>query len=82
MQQNERLEIEFCLRGWITPKKILYYSSERKMFLTENNHHELPANVCFQAFSIKRKENDLDRKYRLLGGPAKMHLVPAISQMR
>ena len=28
----------------------------------------MPANVCFWAFSVKCKENDSDKKYRLLGG--------------
>ena len=49
-------------------KTILYYSSERKMFYAKNNHHELPANIFFFSFSVKRKENDSDRKYRLKGG--------------
>ena len=27
--------------------------------------------VCFETFSVKREENDLHRKYRVYGGPAK-----------
>ena len=51
-------------------QKNLYYSPERKTLYTKNNNLELQANVCFLAFSVKREENDFDRKYRLLGGPA------------
>ena len=32
-------------------------------------------------FAVKRKENDLDRKYRLLGGPAENASSPTISQI-
>ena len=35
----------------------------------------------FPRFSVKRKENDLDRKYRLLGGPAENASSPTISQI-
>ena len=38
--------------------------------------------MCFQAFSVKRKENDLDRKYSLLGGPAENASSPTISQIQ
>ena len=33
------------------------------------------------AFSVKRKENDLDRIYRLFGGSAENVSSPAISQV-
>ena len=68
------------LRGWIT-KKNIYYSPERKTFSTENNNHELTSNVCFQPISVKCKENYLDRKYRLLGGPAENASLSTISQI-
>ena len=32
-------------------------------------------------FSVQRRENDLDRKYRLLGGPAENASSPTILQM-
>ena len=38
------------------------------------------AKVCFQAFSVKRKENYLDRKYRLLVSPAENASSATISQ--
>ena len=65
----------------LEPKKSIYYSPEGKTFFTKNSDHELPANVCFYAFSVKRKENDLDRKHRLLGGPAENASSPTISQI-
>ena len=33
-------------------------------------YHEVLNIVCFGTFSVKRKGNDLHRKYRLFGGPA------------
>ena len=32
-------------------------------------YHEVPHIVCFEDFSVKRKKNDLHRKYRHFGGP-------------
>ena len=52
-----------------------------KCFKQKNNDHELPANVCFKTFSVKRKENDLDKKYRILGGIAEIAPSPTISQI-
>ena len=64
-------------------KKIIYYFPERKknallaqllaliIFLctasTKNNNHVFTSKVCFQTFSAKRKENEMHRKYTLLG---------------
>ena len=36
--------------------------------------------VYFNTFSVKRKENDLHRKYSLLGGPAENLSSPRISE--
>ena len=33
-------------------------------------YHEVLNTVCFLTFSVKRKENDLHRKYTFLWGPA------------
>ena len=41
----------------------------------------MTSNVCFQPISVKCKENDLDRKYWLLGGPAENASLPTISQI-
>ena len=38
------------------------------MCKTKNNTHVLITEVCFLDFSVKRKENYLHRKYRLLVG--------------
>ena len=38
-------------------------------------------NVCIQAFSVKREENDLDGKYWLSGGPAENASSVTISQI-
>ena len=40
------------------------------MFQTKNNKSVLPSKICFYAFSVKRKENDLQRKYIRLGSSA------------
>ena len=39
-----------------------------------------PSKFCFETFSDKRKENELHRKYTILGGPAE-NLSPTISQL-
>ena len=44
-------------------------------------YHAVLNIVCFQTFSVKRKENDLHRKYRILGGPAENLSSPTISQI-
>ena len=41
----------------------------------------MPAKVCFKAFSVKRKENYLYRKYILLWDPAENASSPTISPM-
>ena len=38
--------------------------------------------VCFQTFSVKRKENDLHRKYTFLEGPAENASTSTISQIK
>ena len=43
-------------------------------------YHEVLHIVCFATFSVKCKENDLHRKYRLLRGPAK-NVSSIISQI-
>ena len=43
------------------------YTPERKM----NMHHEVSHRVCFLTFSVKRKENDLQRKYTFWGALGK-----------
>ena len=65
---NSRLNI---LRGWITKKTLLF------TFII----HQLPIKVCFYASSVKRKENDMDGKYRILGGPAENASSPTFSQI-
>ena len=44
-------------------------------------YREVPHIVCFETFSVKCKENDLQRKYRIFGGPAENQSSPTISQM-
>ena len=44
-------------------------------------YHDVLHIVCFETFSVKRKENDLHRKYRLFGGPAENLSSPATSQI-
>ena len=44
-------------------------------------YHEVSPTVCFLTFSVKRKENDLYRKYTFLGGPAENASSPTISQI-
>ena len=44
-------------------------------------YHEVLNIVCFETFSVQRKENDLHRKYRFLGGPAENLSSPTISQI-
>ena len=44
-------------------------------------YHEVPHIVCFETFSVKSKENDLHRKYRLFGGPVENLSSPPISQI-
>ena len=48
--------------------------------LDKNNKHEFPSKVCFETFSEKCKENELRRKYMLLGGSADK-LSSTISQI-
>ena len=43
-------------------------------------YHAVLNIVCFETFSVKCKENDLHRKYRLFGGPAENLSSPTISQ--
>ena len=43
-------------------------------------YHEVPHIVCFETFYVKRKENDLHRKYRPFWGPAE-NLSSTISQI-
>ena len=45
-------------------------------------YHAVLNIVCFQAFSVKSKEYDLHRKYRLFGGPAENLSSPTISQIK
>ena len=40
-----------------------------------------PSKVSFKTFSEKRKENELHRKYTLLGGPAENPSPPTISEI-
>ena len=62
---------------------LLYvYVPLKKLFIHKVIIIELAVNVCFQAFSVKRKENDLDRKYMLLGGPAENAYSNTISQIQ
>ena len=44
-------------------------------------YHEVSNIVCFKTFSEKRKENDLNRKYMFLGGPAEKLSSSTISQI-
>ena len=44
-------------------------------------YHEVSHIVCFKTFSVKCKENDLHRKYRLFGGHAENVSSPTISQI-
>ena len=44
-------------------------------------YHEVSNIVCFLTFSVKRKENDLDRKYTFFGDPAENESSPTISQI-
>ena len=69
------------LRGWITKiKKSFIIHLREKRFKHKINNHELPPKVCL-GFSLKRKENDLDTKCRLLGYPAENASSPTISQI-
>ena len=45
-------------------------------------YHVVPNIVCFETFSEKRKENELQRKYMLFGGPAGNLSPPTILQMK
>ena len=38
-------------------------------------YHKVSNIGCFWTFSVKLKENDFYRKYRLLGGPAEIYLL-------
>ena len=44
-------------------------------------YHAVLNIVCLQTFSVKRKKNDLHRKYMLFGGPAENLSSPKISQI-
>ena len=44
-------------------------------------YREVSHIVCFETFSVKRKENDLHRKYGIFGGPAENQSSPTISQI-
>ena len=43
-------------------------------------YHEVSHIVCFETFSVKQKEHNLARKYRIFGGPAE-NLSSTISQI-
>ena len=45
-------------------------------------HHAVLNIVCFQTFSEKLNENELHRKYTLLGGPAGNLSPPIILQIK
>ena len=51
------------------------------MFLTKHMYHAVLKIVYFHTFSVKRKENDLHRKYRLFGGYAENLSSPTISEI-
>ena len=44
-------------------------------------YHEVLNIVCFEAFSVKRKENDLHRKYSHFGCPAENQSCRKISKI-
>ena len=63
-------------------KKIVYYLSEIKTFQRKHMYYAVVNIVCFEDFSEKRKENELYRKYTLLGGPTGNLSPPIISQIK
>ena len=62
-------------------KKKKNYSPQKKRVKQKNNKHEFPSKVCFETFSEKREENELHRKYMLLGGPVEKLSSHTISQI-
>ena len=45
-------------------------------------YHAVLNIVCFETFSDKRKENELHRKYTLVGGPALNLSPPTLLQIK
>ena len=63
-------------------KKNIKYLCERKTFVTKHMYHAVLNIVCLETFSENRKENELHRKYTLLGGPAGNLSPPTILQIK
>ena len=74
-------EATFLNTGKVRCKKKVYYLPERKTFQIKDIYHAVLNIVCFETFSVKRKKNDLHRKYRLFGGRAENLSSPTISQI-
>ena len=73
-------ELFWTLRKPAVKKKV-YYLPERKTFQTKDIYHAVLNIVRFETFSVKRKKNDLHRKYRRFGGRAENLSFPTISQI-
>ena len=78
----EPLEIlKELLRELPTVKKTSFIIYLREKCSKQNIYHEVSHIVCFETFSVKRKENYLHRKYRHFLGPAENLSSPTISQI-
>ena len=70
------------IKGPPCEKNRLLFTWEKKKLLNKTYmYYEILNIVCFLTFSVKCKENDLHRKYRLFGGLAENLPSPTISQI-